>query len=48
LLIGLLADPVDADVARDALERQADEYGSEEARQIVRLLDQADLLEDDA
>jgi hypothetical protein len=48
LLIGLLADPVDADVARDALERQADEYGSEEARQIVRLLDQADLLEDEA
>jgi len=48
LLIGLLSDPVDADVARDALERQAEEYGSEEARQIVRLLDQADLIEDDA
>jgi hypothetical protein len=48
VLIGLLADPVDSDVARDALERQAEEYGSEDARQIVRLLDQTDLAEDDA
>jgi hypothetical protein len=48
MLIGLLGDPVDSDVARDALERQAEEYGSEEARQIVRLLDQADLAEDEA
>lgn len=48
VLIGLLGDPVDSDVARDALERQAEEYGSEEARQIVRLLEQADLVEDDA
>jgi hypothetical protein len=48
VLIGLLADPVDADVARDALERQAEEYGSEAARQIVHLLDQADMAEDDA
>lgn len=50
-LIALLADEVDADVARDALERQADEYGNEEARQLVYLLDQADMSnegEDDA
>jgi hypothetical protein len=48
MLIGLLADPVDSDVARDALERQAEEYGSEQARQIVKLLDQADMAEDEA
>jgi hypothetical protein len=46
-LIGLLADPIDADIARDALERQALEYGSEEARRVVHLLDQADPVEDD-
>ncbi|HZI19546.1 MAG TPA: hypothetical protein VEY09_13225 [Pyrinomonadaceae bacterium] len=44
-LIGLLGDPVDSDTARYALEGQADEYGSEEARWIVNALDQAD--EDD-
>jgi hypothetical protein len=48
MLIGLLADPVDSDVARDALERQAEEYGSEQARQIVHLLNQADMAEDEA
>ncbi|HEX8709706.1 MAG TPA: hypothetical protein VF723_15810 [Pyrinomonadaceae bacterium] len=42
LLVRLLVDPVDSDVARDALERQAVEYGSEEARQVVNMLDQAD------
>jgi hypothetical protein len=47
LLIGLLADPVDAEIARDALERQAIEYGSEEARRVVHILDQADAAEDD-
>ncbi len=50
-LIALLADEVDAEIARDALERQADEYGNEEARQLVYLLDQADMPdegEDDA
>ena len=46
-LIGLLADPIDAEIARDALERQAIEYGLEEARRVVRLLDQADVAEDD-
>jgi hypothetical protein len=46
-LIGLLADPIDAEIAREALERQAGEYGSEEARRIVHLLDQADVAEDD-
>lgn len=40
VLIGILSDPVDAEIARDALRRQADDYGSEEARQIVGALDQ--------
>lgn len=49
VLIALLADPVDLDIARDALERQAMEYGVEEARRIVYMLDQADMMsEDDA
>ena len=47
VLISLLADPVDLEIARDALERQAMEYGSEEARRIVLLLDQADIINDD-
>ena len=47
VLISLLADPVDLEIARDALERQAIEYGSDEARRIVYMLEQADLLSDD-
>jgi hypothetical protein len=47
VLISLLADPVDLEIARDALERQAIEYGSEEARRIVYMLEQADLLNDE-
>lgn len=47
VLVTLLPDPVDSDIARDALERQADDYGSEEARRIVYLLEQADLISDD-
>jgi hypothetical protein len=46
-LVALLADPVDAEIARAALEGQADEYDSEEARWIVNALDQADASEDD-
>ncbi len=42
VLIELLADPVDAPVVRDALERQADDYESDEARWIVGALDEAD------
>jgi len=42
VLAGLLTDPVDAEIARSALRRQVVEYGSEEARQIVNVLDQAD------
>ena len=38
VLMSLLGDPVDTDVARDALRRQVVEYGSEEARQIVNAL----------
>ncbi|HEY8227903.1 MAG TPA: hypothetical protein VIG25_21710 [Pyrinomonadaceae bacterium] len=39
VLAGLLADPVDCEIARAALRRQVVEYGSEEALQIVRVLD---------
>jgi hypothetical protein len=46
VLIGLLSDPVDSDIARDALRRQAVDYGSEEARQIVNALDQMNVQED--
>ena len=46
MLVELLIDPVDAEVARDALEGQADEYGSEEARWIVNALNRADAEED--
>jgi hypothetical protein len=46
-LIGLLGDPVDSDTARYALEGQADEYGSEEARWIVNALNQADEADDE-
>lgn len=42
ILATLLNDPVDSDTARAALRRQVVEYGSEEARQIVTALDQAD------
>jgi len=43
VLVNLLSDPVDSEIGRDALRRQAVEYGSEEARQIVSALDQVDL-----
>jgi hypothetical protein len=43
VLVGVLHDPVDSAVAREALRRQAIEYGSEEARQIVLALEQVDL-----
>lgn len=47
VLIGLLSDPVDSEIARDALRRQAVDYGSEEARQIVSALAQVDATNDD-
>ncbi|HEX6717871.1 MAG TPA: hypothetical protein VF088_12210 [Pyrinomonadaceae bacterium] len=42
VLSSLLNDPVDAETARSALRRQVVEYGSEEARQLVIFLDQAE------
>jgi hypothetical protein len=42
VLTGLLGDPIDAETARAALRRQVVEYGSEEARQILSILDQGD------
>jgi hypothetical protein len=47
VLIGLLSDPVDSEIARDALRRQAIDYGSEEARQIVSALAQVDATSED-
>ena len=47
VLVQLLGDPVDAEVARDALEHQADEFESEEARWVVCALDAADSSQDD-
>lgn len=47
ILIGLLSDPVDSEIARDALRRQAVDYGSEEARQIVNALNQISMNQDD-
>lgn len=43
VLATLLADPVDSQIARAALRRQIAEYGSEEARQIVSVLDQEEI-----
>jgi len=42
VLAALLNDPVDSDTARYALRRQVVEYGSEEARRLVTVLDQGD------
>lgn len=47
ILVALLGDPVDAETARAALESQADEYESEEARIVVTALQQVDEAEDD-
>ncbi len=46
-LVGLLNDPVDSVIARDALNRKALDYGSEEARQIINVLSQTDAAMDD-
>ena len=43
VLATLLADPVDSEIARAALRRQIAEYGSEEARQIVSVLEQEEI-----
>ena len=47
VLVELLNDPVDSDVARIVLQIQADEYGSEEARWIIGTLEQMTIDEDD-
>jgi hypothetical protein len=46
-LVDLLADPVDAEIAREALASQADDYGSDEARWLLAALERADELDDD-
>ncbi|HEX6730008.1 MAG TPA: hypothetical protein VF074_08360 [Pyrinomonadaceae bacterium] len=40
VLATLLSDPVDSEIARAALKRQVAEYGSEDARHLVNVLDQ--------
>ena len=47
ILVALLGDPVDAETARTALESQADEYESEEARIVVTALQQVEDAEED-
>ncbi len=47
VLVELLGDPVDAEIVRDALLRQADEYEIEEARWIIAALEEGDLLDDE-
>jgi hypothetical protein len=42
ILATLLSDPIDAETARAALRRQVVEYGSEQAKQIVNVLDQSE------
>lgn len=43
VLAALLNDPVDAETARYALRRQVVEYGSEEARRLLAVLDQEEM-----
>jgi hypothetical protein len=43
VLASLLNDPVDAETARSALRRQVVEYGSDDARRILTVLDQEEL-----
>ena len=47
MLISLLGDPVDAEISREALRRQAYEFGSEEAKQVVFALQQVDSGDDE-
>ena len=47
-LVELLGDPVDAEVAREALAAQAYDYGSDEARWLLHALEHADAEEDEA
>lgn len=47
VLATLLSDPVDSEIARAALRRQVIEYGSEDARQIVSVLDQLGMVSDE-
>jgi hypothetical protein len=39
-LVSLLNDPLDAEIARDAIERQAFEFGIEEAREVLAMMEQ--------
>ena len=47
VLVGILRDPIDSDIAREALQRQAREFGSEQARQMMQVLDQIEVDSDE-
>ena len=47
MLMSLLGDPVDAGIAREGLRRQAFEFGSEEAKQILFALQQVDSVDEE-
>jgi len=47
VLVGILRDPIDSDIAREALHRQAREFGSEQARQMMQVLDQIEVDSDE-
>lgn len=47
MLMSLLGDPVDAEIAREGLRRQAFEFGSEEAKQILFALQQVDSVDEE-
>lgn len=44
-LVSLLGDPLDAEIARDAIERQAFEFGNEEAREVLALMEHDDMID---
>lgn len=46
-LVSLLNDPLDAEIARDAIERQAFEFGVEEAREVLAMMEQDGMIIDD-
>jgi hypothetical protein len=45
-LFGLLNDPLDAEIARDAIERQAFEFNNEEAREVLAMMEHEEFIGD--
>lgn len=46
-LVSLLNDPLDGGIAHDAIERQAFEFGNEEAREVLAMMEQDEMIIDD-